>query len=94
MISDDELAELQSQIIINPESGDLIEGTGGLRKLRFAGDGIGKSGGYRVVYLLVQPDYVHLITMYKKGRKDNLTQAEKNSFKKLTKILKRGHKDE
>jgi len=60
MISDEEFRTLQSDIIKNPEVGSVIVGTGGLRKIRLAGESTGKSGGYRTIYLLVQPDVVHL----------------------------------
>ena len=48
------LMVFRERIIINPESGDLIEGAGGLRELRLAGNGVGKSGGYRVMIYATQ----------------------------------------
>ena len=88
LISDDEFKTLQSEIIKNPEIGDLIVGTGGLRKIRLASQNTGKSGGYRTIYLLVVPDKIYLVTLYKKGQKETLTQAEKNAMKKWVSLLK------
>ncbi len=88
LISDDEFKTLQSEIIKNPEIGDLIVGTGGLRKIRLASQNTGKSGGYRTVYLLVIPDKIYLATLYKKGQKETLTHAEKNAMKKWVSLLK------
>ena len=49
LISDDEYRALQSEIIVSPDIGQLIVGTGGLRKIRLVGSGSGKSGGYRSI---------------------------------------------
>jgi len=94
LISDDEFRTLQSDIIKNPEIGSIIVGTGGLRKMRLAGESTGKSGGYRTIYLLIQPDVVHLVLLYKKGRKDSLTQKEKNLLKELSRSIKREYDNE
>nr|AKN36208.1 Cytotoxic translational repressor of toxin-antitoxin stability system [Vibrio splendidus] len=94
MISDEEFRTLQSDIIKNPEVGSVIVGTGGLRKIRLAGEATGKSGGYRTIYLLVQPDVVHLVLQYKKGRKDSLTQKEKNLLKEVSRSIKREYDNE
>lgn len=53
LLSDDEYKELQIHLIENPESGDVIKGTGGLRKVRWAQKDTGKSGGIRVIYYWV-----------------------------------------
>ncbi len=94
LISDDEFRMLQSQIIKYPDSGDLIVGTGGLRKIRLASQNSGKSGGYRVIYLLATVEKMYLLSIYKKGQKDTLTQTEKNTMKKLVNILKNEVDDE
>ena len=94
MISDDEFRNFQSDIIKNPVVGDLIVGTGGLRKVRVAGQSTGKSGGYRVIYLLILPDIVHLMLLYKKGKKDSLTQQEKNVLKDISKSIKKEYGNE
>ncbi len=50
--TDDELKDLQIELIAQPEKGDIIQGTGGLRKIRMAVNKKGKSGGARVIYFL------------------------------------------
>lgn len=94
MISDEEFRALQSDIIKNPTMGSLIVGTGGLRKVRLAGESKGKSGGYRTIYLLIQPDIVYFVLLYKKGRKDSLTQKEKNLLKEVSRSIKREYDNE
>ena len=91
MITDEEYRAFQSDIIKNPEMGKAIVGTGGLRKARLASEHSGKSGGYRVIYLLVLPDTVYLVLLYKKGKKDSLTQSEKNLLKEVSQSIKREH---
>jgi mRNA-degrading endonuclease RelE of RelBE toxin-antitoxin system len=70
-LSDDELAALQLSLAVNPEAGDVIKGTGGVRKLRWAGSGRGKRGGLRVIYYLqLQNGQIWLLTAYAKNVKD------------------------
>lgn len=82
------LSEAERRTVIdlvadNPTSGDQIEGTGGARKLRMAGRGKGKSGGYRVITYYGGGDIpVFLLAVFAKGDKVNLSQAERNALKK------------
>ncbi|NEG67122.1 addiction module toxin RelE [Pantoea agglomerans] len=78
--TDEELRELQKALIESPEKGDLIQKTGGLRKIRMATGNQGKSGSARVIYFLVMA--------YPKSIKESLTNAEKAELKKLTQLLK------
>lgn len=72
----------------NPEIGDLLKGTGGCRKFRFAGRGKGKSGGYRIViYYGGGNAPVFLITAFGKNEKANLTKAECNGLRRLSATL-------
>jgi mRNA-degrading endonuclease RelE of RelBE toxin-antitoxin system len=72
-LSDDEFAALQLSLVINPEAGDVIKGTGGVRKMRWAGSGRGKRGGIRVIYYLrLQNGQIWLLTAYAKNVKDNI----------------------
>jgi hypothetical protein len=81
-LTDDERSAIVSIIAADPMVGDLIEGTGGARKLRVAGRGKGKSGGYRVITFYAAIDVpVFLLDLYGKGEKANLTQAEKNAVR-------------
>jgi hypothetical protein len=73
-------------IAADPEAGDLMPGTGGYRKLRFARPGMGKRGGVRVIYLYGGEELpIFLITVYAKSEKGNLTKAERNALAKMAK---------
>lgn len=72
----------------HPRAGDLIEGTGGVRKLRWGRDGRGKSGGVRVIYYVhsdVMPLY--LLTMFAKNERANLSKADRNDLSQLVDVL-------
>ena len=86
--TDDELKELQRTLIAQPDKGDLIQGTGGLRKIRMALGNQGKSGGARVIYFLATAESIYLILAYTKSVKDSLTPAENAALKTLTHQLK------
>ncbi len=88
LATDDELKDLQIELIEQPEKGDLIQGTGGLRKIRMATGGQGKSGSVRVIYFLATAEIIYLVLAYPKNVKDNLSPSEKAELKKLTKLLK------
>ncbi len=83
------LREIQSLLLENPELGDVIVGTGGLRKMRQAGKGRGKSGGYRVTYLH-RPgvEKIYLIVLYSKNEQEDLSSDERKFLKKLVETLK------
>ena len=88
-LDDDELQRLQILLLKNPESGPVIEGTGGIRKVRFAIENRGKSGGIRVCYTdFAEYEVTYLITAFEKKEQENLTDEEKNVLKKLVKSLK------
>ena len=88
-LTDDDLRRLEDLILENPELGDVMQGTGGLRKLRFSFSDRGKSGSSRVCYInIVRKEKIFLITAYPKNVKDNLTKAERNNIKQLVEILK------
>lgn len=86
--TDDEFKELQKELIESPDKGDLIQKTGGLRKIRMATGSQGKSGSARVIYFLATEEIIYLVMAYPKNTKDSLTDAEKAELKKLTKLLK------
>jgi hypothetical protein len=72
----------------HPDVGDVIRGTGGARKIRFAGRGKGKSGGYRVITFYSGPELpVFLLTVFSKGERTDLTKSERNALAQLTKVL-------
>jgi hypothetical protein len=87
-MSEMEIAELVDYLAANPESGDEIVGTGGCRKIRLAGHGKGKSGGYRVITFFSGPALpVFLLYAYSKSQKADLRGTERVQLKKLTKVL-------
>ncbi|KFD20100.1 type II toxin-antitoxin system RelE/ParE family toxin [Tatumella ptyseos] len=86
--TDDELKALQCELIESPAKGDLIQGTGGLRKVRMATGHQGKSGSARVIYFLATDEVIWLVMAYPKNTKDSLSAAEKAVLKKLTRQLK------
>lgn len=83
-----QLDEMEAEIAADPQAGDVIQGTGGLRKIRFAYGEVGKSGGGRTIYYaLTACGTIYLITAYAKVDKADLTPDEKRLFKKLVKEL-------
>lgn len=88
-LSDESLRSLQKELLNNPKAGDVIKGTGGLRKIRISLDDSGKRGGGRVIYVDVEiKEIIYLINVYTKNEKDDLTEEEKKAFKAIVKILK------
>lgn len=87
------LAEADRRAVVeylaaHPKVGDLIEGTGGVRKLRWARDGRGKSGGVRVIYYFHSESMpLYLLTMFAKNERANLSKAERNELAGLVDLL-------
>lgn len=89
LLSDDEYKVFQEMLIKTPEMGDLIRGTGGLRKVRFSLENTGKSDGIRVIYYYYnQQGKIILFVAYPKSKKINLTAKEKQYLSKLLDVLK------
>jgi hypothetical protein len=87
---ENDLWELQNEIMRDPDAAPLIQGTGGLRKLRFSPSRwrVGKSGAIRVCYVYFQPHWTVLLVMaYGKNRKDNLTAAEKRDIAAYIRVV-------
>lgn len=88
-LNDESFREFQQMLMKNPEAGDVIEGTGGLRKVRFADEkrGKGKRGGLRVIYYWwLSGKQFWLYTVYNKDEMDNLTAAQRKTLKELLKL--------
>lgn len=88
LLAENEKYDLISYLSENPNTGDLIQGTGGVRKLRWARSGVGKSGGTRVIYYHhneMMPLY--LLTIFGKNEKSNLSISERNILSKAVKDL-------
>ena len=82
LFSEAEMADIVTMIASDPDCGDVMQGTGGFRKVRVGRDGMGKRGGARIIYILRNELFpVFLITAYPKNAKDNLSKAERNALK-------------
>lgn len=87
--SEEERAELVEYVAHNPEAGDVIPGTGGVRKLRWARAGSGKRGGARVVYFYYRPDCpLYLLLAYAKAQMADLTADEKKAVAAFAATIK------
>lgn len=92
-MTESEIAELIDRLAANPEAGDEIKGTGGCRKIRVAGRGKGKSGGYRVITFFTGPAIpLFLLYAYSKADQADLDGDERSDLKKLTKALVEGYR--
>lgn len=86
LLSDDEYAELQGALVVRPDAGDLIEDTGGLRKIRWTQEkrGQGKRGGTRVIYYWhVKGDLIYMLFAYSKAEQDDLSARQKKALAAL-----------
>jgi hypothetical protein len=91
--TEDELAALVDHLAHNPEEGDIIPGTGGVRKLRWGKAGVGKRGGARVIYFYYQMDCpLYLLLAYAKAQASDLTADEKRAVAGFAAIIKRAAK--
>ncbi|MPM66215.1 Toxin HigB-2 [bioreactor metagenome] len=89
LLSDEEYLELQRALIIDPQQGDLIQGSGGLRKIRFALKGRGKSAGVRCIhYWYNDAGQMLMLLIYPKSMKDDLSARELSILRKLVEELK------
>lgn len=83
LLSDENYAELQWFLAIQPNAG-VIQGTGGLRKVRWTLHGAGKRGGVRVIYFHASRDQqIRMLLIYRKGVKEDLSAAEKKILREL-----------
>ncbi len=90
IVKDDEKVSIINYLAIHPLAGDLMQGTGGIRKLRWSALGKGKSGGVRVVYYYHNATIpLFLLTVFGKGEKANLSKSERNTLGKLTGLLQK-----
>lgn len=88
LLSEDERRDIVGYLTAFPKEGDLIRGTGGIRKLRWRRSGRGKSGGVRVIYYFHSERMpLYLVTVFAKNERADLTQSECNELAKLVKIL-------
>lgn len=84
LLTEDEYRELQNDLIKNPEGGAVIRGSGGVRKLRWAAKGRGKSGGVRAIYYwFVSVEKFLMLFLYPKNEQENLTPEQMKRLKAL-----------
>lgn len=84
LMSDDEYRSLQEALIQRPDRGDIITGSGGLRKVRWKLEGRGKSGGVRVIYYwVVDDENIRMLYVYPKNKQENLTKEQIKTLKRI-----------
>lgn len=93
LLDEEERDNVVEYVARNPRTGALVTGTGGVRKMRWARKGMGKSGGARIIYFFYNENIpVFLLTAVGKNEKTNLTKAECNELAKLTTLLVKSYK--
>jgi mRNA-degrading endonuclease RelE of RelBE toxin-antitoxin system len=85
LLPDDEYRKLQQDLMLRPTAGNLIKGSGGLRKIRWKAAGEGKRSGLRIIYYLDSPEKIYMLFPYKKAEQEDLTPAQIRILKKLVK---------
>jgi len=86
LISDDEYRKLQLALVLRPEAGKIIPGSGGLRKIRWKSGGSGKRGGLRLIYFWDVPeDIIYMLLIYKKSKQEDLTPNQLKTLRNLVK---------
>jgi hypothetical protein len=82
------LSEEERALLVNYLGGDLIQGSGGVRKLRWGLEGRGRRGGARVIYFYHNADIpLFALSAYGKNERADLSQKDRNDFRRLTKLL-------
>jgi hypothetical protein len=87
LMSDEQRTLLVDYLAYNPMAGDLIPGTGGVRKLRWGLEGRGKRGGARVIYFHEASMPLFALTAFAKNEQADLSQQDRNDFRQLTTLL-------
>lgn len=88
-LSEEDYSGLQQHLAARPDAGALVRGSGGARKIRWASEGRGKSGGVRVIYYWITADeQILLLTIYAKSEQGNLTAADLKLISQRIKGLK------
>lgn len=92
-LTDEDLQELESRIMEAPNAGNVMVGTGGIRKVRFAPPSMhrGKSGGTRVCYIVMVNEICYLFTIFPKNEMPNLSAADKAALRSLVSDIRKRH---
>ena len=81
-MDDEDYGEMQAFLTLRPDAGSVMKGTGGMRKLRWAGSGRGKRSGLRVIYYWwVKTERISLLMVYPKNEQDDLTADQLKQLK-------------
>ena len=88
LLTDEQYSGLQSVLVEDPQRGEVIKGGGGIRKLRYALPGRGKSGGVRAIYYWLRDEHqIYMLLIYPKSKKDDLTERETALLRDFVKEL-------
>ncbi|MBU1054453.1 MAG: type II toxin-antitoxin system RelE/ParE family toxin [Proteobacteria bacterium] len=85
LTTDDNYRMLQTALMLRPDAGSLIKGSGGLRKIRWNLPGLGKRGALRVIYYLNLPDTIFMLFPYRKNEQEDLTTEQLKLLRKFVK---------
>lgn len=85
LLPDEDYRQLQTALMLRPEMGELIQRSGGLRKVRWNLPGEGKRGGLRVIYYWDRPETIYLSLAYKKSAQEDLTNEQRVVLRRLVK---------
>ena len=89
-LNDDDLVKLEYALLLDPQLGDVIEGTGGARKMRIQLEGRGKRGGGRVIYLDVfERENLYLLFAYPKNVQEDLTTEQRKAIRAMIEIIRK-----
>ena len=83
LLVDADYRRFQITLALNPEAGDIIRGSGGLRKIRWSAQGRGKRGGIRIIYYLIEDDEIYLLLAYPKNKQEDLTHEQLRILRNL-----------
>ena len=87
-LTDEEYRRLQTYLLQKPDAGDLIKGSGGVRKVRWASAGSGKSGGIRAIYYWKKSDHeIWMLTLYRKSERASIPG---HTLKQIAEAIKNG----
>ncbi len=93
LLSDDSRREMEAAIVADPVAAPVMPGTGGIRKLRWAGSGRGKRGGIRTIYFHhAGPEAIYMLTAYAKAALDDLSPSDKRALARLVAAIKEAEK--